>query len=236
MQNRRDFLKQASMLLAGGLVAPQLLSSCAEKKHIGLQLYSLRDLVKDEGIQKVLETASKMGGSYAGIPESRRFEVRTPAAKRPVSVKVDGVETPFSYDAQQLAAVVSLPEAPCTRERVVEIEYPTDYSLANGVLGEMRRFVETFGDLKNQYASLRVDETFGPMSVIYEAIDYAPENSDSLLDTFHKNYQNLQEVVGKQPMSKTARNWFRKQMQLPIPAETDPKKDEKEKKNEPPVA
>ena len=61
MQNRRDFLKQASMLLAGGLVAPQLLSSCAEKKHIGLQLYSLRDLVKDEGIQKVLETASKMG-------------------------------------------------------------------------------------------------------------------------------------------------------------------------------
>ena len=63
MQNRRNFLKQASMLLAGGLVAPQLLSSCAEKskKHIGLQLYSLRDLVKDEGIQTVLETASKMG-------------------------------------------------------------------------------------------------------------------------------------------------------------------------------
>lgn len=63
MQNRRNFLKQASMLLAGGLVAPQLLSSCAEKskKHIGLQLYSLRDLVKDEGIQKVLETASKIG-------------------------------------------------------------------------------------------------------------------------------------------------------------------------------
>lgn len=63
MQNRRDFLKQASMLLAGGLVAPRLLSSCAEKpkKHIGLQLYSLRDLVKDEGIQKVLETASEMG-------------------------------------------------------------------------------------------------------------------------------------------------------------------------------
>lgn len=55
-------------MLAGGMVAPHLLSSCAGKggasessKHIGLQLYSLRDLVKDEGIQKVLETASKMG-------------------------------------------------------------------------------------------------------------------------------------------------------------------------------
>ena len=47
MQNRREFLKQASLLLAGGLVAPQLLTSCGgkgassaasetAKKHIGL--------------------------------------------------------------------------------------------------------------------------------------------------------------------------------------------------------
>ena len=31
MQNRRNFLKQAGMMLAGGLVAPQLLSSCSGK-------------------------------------------------------------------------------------------------------------------------------------------------------------------------------------------------------------
>ena len=77
MQNRRNFLKQASMLLAGGLVAPQLLSSCAEKskKHIGLQLYSLRDLVKDEGIQTVLETASKMG--YTNLEQPVTITVRS---------------------------------------------------------------------------------------------------------------------------------------------------------------
>ncbi|MEG1749289.1 MAG: sugar phosphate isomerase/epimerase [Tannerellaceae bacterium] len=68
MQNRRNFLKQASLVLAGGLVMPQLISSCAGKaaaaepaKNIGLQLYSLRDLVKESGIQVVLETVSKMG-------------------------------------------------------------------------------------------------------------------------------------------------------------------------------
>ena len=63
MQNRRDFLKRASLLVAGGLVAPQILSSCAggASKNIGLQLYSLRDLVKESGIQVVLETVSKMG-------------------------------------------------------------------------------------------------------------------------------------------------------------------------------
>ena len=76
MQNRRDFLKQASLMLAGGIVVPQLLTSCAGKakpaadaaagaaaatKRIGLQLYSLRDMVKDEGIQKVLEAVAKIG-------------------------------------------------------------------------------------------------------------------------------------------------------------------------------
>ncbi|MDR2811050.1 MAG: sugar phosphate isomerase/epimerase [Tannerellaceae bacterium] len=67
MQNRRDFLRQASFLLAGGMVAPHLLTSCGGKttavstKNIGLQLYSLREMVKDDGIQAVLETVAKMG-------------------------------------------------------------------------------------------------------------------------------------------------------------------------------
>lgn len=66
MQNRRDFLKKASFLLAGGLVVPQLLTSCggetaATTKNIGLQLYSLRDMVKESGIQATLEAVAKMG-------------------------------------------------------------------------------------------------------------------------------------------------------------------------------
>ena len=65
MQSRRDFIKQASMLMAGGVVAPHLISSCGggakSSKYLGLQLYSLRDMVKDEGIEKVLKVAAKMG-------------------------------------------------------------------------------------------------------------------------------------------------------------------------------
>jgi sugar phosphate isomerase/epimerase len=70
MANRRDFLKQASMLVATGVVGGSILSSCggsksaaskAPKKRIGLQLYSLREDVSDLGIQKVLEIVAKMG-------------------------------------------------------------------------------------------------------------------------------------------------------------------------------
>lgn len=64
MQNRRTFIKQASLWLAGGLVVPHLLFSCdshAPGKRIGLQLYSLRDMVQDSGIKEVLKTVAKMG-------------------------------------------------------------------------------------------------------------------------------------------------------------------------------
>ncbi|MDR1722393.1 MAG: sugar phosphate isomerase/epimerase [Tannerella sp.] len=67
MKSRRDFIKQASLLIAGGVVAPQLISSCGggkPSKALGLQLYSLRDMVKEEGIQKVLETVAPMGYKY----------------------------------------------------------------------------------------------------------------------------------------------------------------------------
>ena len=91
MQSRRNFLKKASMLVAGGVVAPKLLTSCIThmhththththlypggesnlvtnlsaaanpSKYLGLQLYSLRDMVADEGIEKVLQVTARMG-------------------------------------------------------------------------------------------------------------------------------------------------------------------------------
>lgn len=64
MNNRRDFIKQTSMLIAGGLVAPRLLASempGKAGKNIGLQLYSVRDVIDRKGIVPVLETLAKIG-------------------------------------------------------------------------------------------------------------------------------------------------------------------------------
>jgi sugar phosphate isomerase/epimerase len=65
MTNRRDFLKQTSMLVAAGFAGSSILSGCGgattPKKHIGLQLYSLREDVKELGITEVLKIVAKMG-------------------------------------------------------------------------------------------------------------------------------------------------------------------------------
>lgn len=62
MQNRRQFLKTAGLFTAGSLVAPQLLSSCSVgQKNIGLQLYSLRGMIHQEGIDAVLKAVADIG-------------------------------------------------------------------------------------------------------------------------------------------------------------------------------
>jgi sugar phosphate isomerase/epimerase len=63
MTNRREFLRTSVLTVAGGLILPNLLFSCQEKakKHIGLQLYSLRDDINELGIKKVLELVAAMG-------------------------------------------------------------------------------------------------------------------------------------------------------------------------------
>ena len=65
MQNRRDFLRRSSLLLAGSLMAPQIIKSgevgAAHVKTMGFQVYSLRDMVAKSGIQAVLEAISKIG-------------------------------------------------------------------------------------------------------------------------------------------------------------------------------
>lgn len=62
-QNRRDFLKKASLLsLVGAVGTADLLANpwMAKSKSIGLQLYSLRDDIKDN-VKGVLESVAKIG-------------------------------------------------------------------------------------------------------------------------------------------------------------------------------
>ena len=82
-QSRRNFLKLASMGLVGGLVAPHLIScesmnkkSGSPLKNIGLQLFTLRDLLS-QNPQEVLKSVSKIGythvETYGADPNTGTF-------------------------------------------------------------------------------------------------------------------------------------------------------------------
>lgn len=113
MQNRRDFLKHASMLLAGTAFSSNLFSSCSQSnKNIGLQLYSLRDLVKDQGIQTTLETVSKMGYKnleLAGYNDGKMYGLAPSELKKMVSdlgMKVTSSHVGQAYNKEKEAEVM----------------------------------------------------------------------------------------------------------------------------------
>lgn len=113
MQNRRDFLKHASMLLAGTAFLSNLFSSCTQSnKNIGLQLYSLRDLVKDQGIQTTLETVSKMGYKnleLAGYNDGKMYGLAPSELKKMVSdlgMKVTSSHVGQAYNKEKEAEVM----------------------------------------------------------------------------------------------------------------------------------
>ncbi len=149
-------------------------------------------------------------GSYAEMPASRRFNVKAIATARPTSVKVDGVTAEYTYLPEELAVVVSLPEKSCDISRELVMEFPANSEITDGTIGNMRRFVNTFGDVKGLYAGLQVTEDFGPMSVIYEALDYSPEKNAELLDRFRANFNRLPEIIKAQPLNDKTRVWFLK--------------------------
>ncbi|MFD2145995.1 hypothetical protein [Mucilaginibacter antarcticus] len=102
MTNRRSFLKQAGLLSAGVMVAPHLLSA-KPIKNIGLQLYSLRDIIgKDVSgtIAKVAAAGYKEVEPY-GYSKKAGFWGLQPKEFSAL-LKQNGLTTPAAhYDMNQ---------------------------------------------------------------------------------------------------------------------------------------
>ncbi len=97
-QNRRKFLKQAGIISAGAMIAPQLLSAKAGDKVVGLQLYSLRDqLPKDvkgviakvaaAGYKEVETFGYSKAGGFWGL-DAKAFSAL---------LKANGLKTPSGH-------------------------------------------------------------------------------------------------------------------------------------------
>ena len=60
MTNRRTFLTQASLISAGMMVAPKLVMASGQSNVVGLQLWSMRDQLKNN-VPEVIGKVAKAG-------------------------------------------------------------------------------------------------------------------------------------------------------------------------------
>lgn len=128
-------------------------------------------LVRKEAFgSSVKLTVAPREGSYRGISSVRALRVTLDGVFAPVSVRVNGVEVPYSrtaehdcgedvsltawtYKGADVAAVVYLAERDASEEVVVEVELPEgDRSLLDGAKGLIRRCMTLTPDVKYHYA------------------------------------------------------------------------------------
>ena len=148
-------------------------------------------------------------GKYREMPEKRAYQLRIPATVMPSMAKVNGQISYSHYEPEELAVIINLPYESCNKKQVVELTFPSDANFVDGTIGNMKRFVNAFGGIKDLDAGLRVTEEFGRMATIYEALLYDPVNAFALLRDFRERYNRLDGIVDDQKMNTEAAAWFR---------------------------
>jgi hypothetical protein len=148
-------------------------------------------------------------GAYEGMPSQRNFKVKVYASAAPESVKVNGAPVEYEYLAEGLSFTVDIPVADCAAEKVVEITYACENpALANGVVGLSRRMARSIEALKFRTGVDPIDD-LAMMGTINEAILYSPEDAKALADLFMANYNNLPDILAKQPrLQQEDIQWF----------------------------
>lgn len=142
------------------------------------------------------------------MPQQRDMSVKVLATLPPEKVTADGKDIPFEYIPEELAVKVSMPGRECNSRTKLVFTFPENASLADGTIGNMKRFVNAFSGLKDHFVDLEVTPEFGRMAVIYEALGYHPENAASLIDEFKGKHRDIGTVADNQPMPDEARKWF----------------------------
>ena len=148
-------------------------------------------------------------GSYEDMPAEREFKVKVLASEAPSNVSVNGEDVAFKYLGEDLAFVIDVPVTDCTAEKVIVITYADSHpALTDGLIGLSRRIARSIEALKFRTGADPTDD-LAMMGTINEAIMYTPEKAEELAESFMKNYNDLPEILKKQPRLKDADiDWF----------------------------
>ena len=176
--------------------------------------YALTDIEHEVSDTSVRLKISPRRGTYDGMPEDRRYEVRFLASMPPARVMLDGAELPFDrfggdrtwhYDGYDLAVVVETGATDCETGCEVLVEYDSAAACGNGALygkaGLFKRCRRLTTDFK--FAHAKVDpwamlpRSYLKVSQTPNFITEHPENINMYIGDFERNLMLLPDELSQ---------------------------------------
>ena len=135
-------------------------------------------------------------GEYSGMPAHRQYRLKLVASAVPEKVVVDGKQTDFEYDGNNLSLMVDIPETDCSNEKTIEVVYAKDAPvLTDGLIGKFRHIQQNCIAVKYHNPGIVFAEPLGTMESAGIAMTYNPEKQKQIVEIFRKNYASLADIL-----------------------------------------
>ena len=130
------------------------------------------------------------------MPAHRQYRLKLVVSAVPEKVVVDGKQTDFEYDGNNLSLMVDIPETDCSKAKTIEVVYAKDAPvLTDGLIGKFRHIQQNCIAVKYRNPGIVFAEPLGTMESAGITMTYNPEKQKQIVETFRKNYASLADIL-----------------------------------------
>ena len=138
-------------------------------------------------------------GSYKDMPARRKFSLKLLSRFIPASVTVNGKPAHCSYDGEDFAVLVEIPETDCSVEKVVRITYAETAQSLDGMKARAHRIGKEFEAMKYRDSGIVFKAPFAILGSVSEAMYYAKvADQPMIVADFMNSYRNLPALLKDQ--------------------------------------
>ncbi|MGI6231377.1 MAG: TIM-barrel domain-containing protein [Prevotella sp.] len=164
-----------------------------------------------EGNRQTITIGARKG-HYEDMPAKRHFRVKLINQIAPVQVTVNGKQVPYTYDGDDFAVLIDVPETGCNTTKVISLTFPETSVNLDAVKGRAHRLAKTLEALKYRQADIIFIDELALLGSISESAMYFPERHEQLIQQFNSLYQQLPELLKRQKLNTETSEWFLKQV------------------------
>jgi len=141
---------------------------------------------------------SPRDGKYAGMPDTKKFQLYLYGYAMPESVTINGNAVKFGYIGSKLCVRIDLPETACNEAKKVVVKFKAGSpELNDGLLKQFNEITKATTALKYKNAGVILPPYVGKAEETSISLEYFPDRFNELIDNFRKSYPQVVEYLKK---------------------------------------